>query len=154
MAFENSIFKKSLLKYANKNESLDINKWEDFKLGEDASLHPYIAQEIISLYSYVDVLKKGLEKECDYNRLLKKENIEIKEELEYLYSLCDNDDEEEKANSINYEYDVDADEEKKSIDIMTNDISNETIVESNDNNNSKSTPFELNLKKKGKKVSH
>ena len=84
-----------LNKFYNKLESY-INKHCQnsnnlpFKYNEDTIITSEIAEEIYIMYQQLFSIQRLWEKEKDYSRLLKKENNELKEELDsYSYNEDD-----------------------------------------------------------------
>ena len=78
--FQRKLFK-FIRKYQNETEIMP-----HFKYDETTYLAPEVTQEIVILYQQVAFLHDELEKEKDYSRLLKRENVEMQEELEYYYN--------------------------------------------------------------------
>ena len=89
----NDFFQK-LKKYILKNQEKFpmVELAPHFKYDETTIISPSIANQIYSLYEQVITLQQLWEKEKDYSRLLKNENMELQEELNY---MIDNDDSEE-----------------------------------------------------------
>ena len=56
-----------------------------FKYKETTYIEPQVVFEIYSLIKQRNSLQSMWEKECDYNRLLRNENSDLRNELEYLY---------------------------------------------------------------------
>ena len=94
-----SDFQNKLIKYINKNyQNPDASP--HFKYGETTYIEPEIAFEIANVFQQLNVLQNMWEKEKDYNRLLRKENQELSEELDYCYEQ-DNVDEDENDSLLN-----------------------------------------------------
>ena len=97
-----SEFFKKLEKYINKMEKqYPIELAPHFKYDETTIISPDIANELYGVYSQLLITQQLWEKEKDYSRLLKKENDELRDELDYLYS--DENNGEEDTNSNNNE---------------------------------------------------
>ena len=95
-------FQNELIKYANKNcQNPDMAP--HFKYKETTYIEPEIAFEIAGLFQKLSTLQNMWEKEKDYNRLLRKENQELNEELYYYNSEDGNDEEIESISSISKE---------------------------------------------------
>ena len=87
-------FFQKLKKYILKNQEKfpTVELAPHFKYDETTIISPLIANQIYSLYEQAITLQQLWEKEKDYSRLLKNENMELQEELNY---MIDNDDSEE-----------------------------------------------------------
>ena len=82
----NSFYNK-LKKYIFKNRAqLDSGTAPHFKFNEFTIIDPEIAIEIFGIYESFNSVKNLWEKEKDYSRLLKNENISLQEELDHIYS--------------------------------------------------------------------
>ena len=89
-----SDFFKKLEKYINKMEKkYPIELAPHFKYDETTIISPDIANELYGIYTQLSITQQLWEKEKDYARLLRKENNELKDELDYLYSDQDDDEE-------------------------------------------------------------
>ena len=94
-----SDFFKKLEKYIIKMEKeYPIELAPHFKFDETTIISPDVANEVYGIYSQLYVIQQLWEKEKDYSRLLKKENNELRDELDYLYSDQDDDEENNIAN--------------------------------------------------------
>ena len=82
-------FRKKLFQYMNKNHNTSIDLAPHFKYNETTIIDPMVAQELMSLYNQLDAFIELFDKEKDYNRLLRKENQELTDELNSLYNNCD-----------------------------------------------------------------
>ena len=93
-------FYKQLDKYIRKMEKkYPVELAPPFKYDEDTIISASVANEIYGIYSQVSVLQQLWNKEKDYCRLLKKENDELKDELDYLYDSDDDEDDVELNNN-------------------------------------------------------
>lgn len=68
-----------------------VNKYQDgimpqFVYKDGTTLSPGIVEELSSQYKQFEILQEMWEKEKDYCRLLRKENLELQDELNYLYN--------------------------------------------------------------------
>ena len=82
-----SDFFKKLEKYTkNMEKKYPIELAPHFKYDETTIISAELANQIYALYEQLIVVQGLWEKEKDYSRLLKKENAELKDELDYLYA--------------------------------------------------------------------
>ena len=94
-------------KFYNKLESYINKTYQNantpaFKYNENTIMDPEVAREIYLTYQQLFSIQQLWDKEKDYSRLLKKENNELKEELDfYSYSEDDEDDEYEESDILN-----------------------------------------------------
>ena len=90
-------FYNKLKKYIIKMEKeYPIELAPHFKFDETTIISADVAKQIYSLYEQLSVIQGLWEKEKDYSRLLRKENDELRCELDY---LCSDQDDEEDNNS-------------------------------------------------------
>lgn len=95
----NDFFKK-LEKYIIKMEKkYPIELAPHFKYDETTIISADVANQIYSLYEQLTAIQGLWEKEKDYSRLLKNENNELRDELDYLYA--EDDDEENNISNGN-----------------------------------------------------
>ena len=88
-----SDFFKKLEKYIkNMEKKYPIELAPHFKYDETTIISPDIANELYGIYTQLLITQQLWEKEKDYARLLKKENNELRDELEYLYNDGENED--------------------------------------------------------------
>lgn len=84
----NNKFYKKLESYINK--TYQSANAPAFKYNENTIMAPEVAREIYLMYQQLFSIQQLWEKEKDYSRLLKKENNELKEELDsYSYGEDD-----------------------------------------------------------------
>ena len=82
-----SDFFKKLAKYIkNMEKKYPIELAPHFKCDETTIISAEVANQIYSLYEQLIAIQSLWEKEKDYSRLLKKENDELTDELNYLYA--------------------------------------------------------------------
>lgn len=92
-------FYNKLKKYIlNNQKNYPIELAPHFKYDETTIISADVANQIYSLYEQLITIQGLWEKEKDYSRLLKKENDELRDELDYLYSDEDNDEEDTNSN--------------------------------------------------------
>ena len=92
-------FYNKLKKYIlNNQKNYPIELAPHFKYDETTIISADVANQIYSLYEQLIAIQGLWEKEKDYSRLLKKENDELRDELDYLYSDEDNDEEDTNSN--------------------------------------------------------
>lgn len=84
-----SKFVKEISKYIKQNATSALPA--HFKFEETTIIDPEVVAEIYGYIVQANMLKDLYDKECDYNRLLRKENSELKEELEDAYSFDEED---------------------------------------------------------------
>ena len=79
-------FFKKLVKYMNTKDkdNTDAFKYLDTVIDFDT------AELIYNVWCQKNMLEEAYAKECDYNRLLRQENNNLNDELEYVYSKEDN----------------------------------------------------------------
>ena len=100
ITIEMSDFFKKLEKYIkNMEKNYPIELAPHFKYDETTIISPDVANELYGIYAQLSITQQLWEKEKDYARLLKKENVELRDELDYLYSDEDNDEEDTNSNS-------------------------------------------------------
>lgn len=93
-----SDFFKKLAKYIrNMEKKYPIELAPHFKYDETTIISPDVANQLYSLYEQLITIQGLWEKEKDYSRLLKKENDELRDELNYLYSDQNNDEEDDNS---------------------------------------------------------
>lgn len=80
-----------LYKYFRQDKILNVNEKEPkpFIYNNNEIRYP-LAVELIKLNERLKLMEPAYDKECDYNRLLRKENTELQEELEYFYQASNN----------------------------------------------------------------
>ena len=83
-------FKNKLFNYANKHKTTE-QELPSFKFNDTTYIDGDIVMELAFLLSQMDVLQEMFQKECDYNRLLRKENQELTSELEQILNNYDED---------------------------------------------------------------
>lgn len=94
-----SDFFKKLEKYIkNMEKKYPMELAPHFKYDETTIISAELANQIYALYEQLIAIQGLWEKEKDYSRLLKKENDELRDELDYLYSDEDNDEEDTNSN--------------------------------------------------------
>lgn len=92
-------FYNKLHKYIMKNEgALILGIAPHFSYKETTSIEPKVANEIYCMYTQLKVIKDLWDKEKDYSRLLKKENIELQDKLN---ALNTNEEDNDDMNNIN-----------------------------------------------------
>ena len=95
-----SDFFKKLAKYIrNMEKRYSIELAPHFKYDETTIISPNVANQLYSIYEQLIAIQGLWEKEKDYSRLLKKENDELRDELDYLYSDQNDDEEDDNSNS-------------------------------------------------------
>ena len=93
-------FYNKLKKYIlNNQKNYPIELAPHFKYDETTIISADVANQLYSLYEQLITIQGLWEKEKDYSRLLKKENDDLRDELDYLYSDEDNDEEDTNSNS-------------------------------------------------------
>ena len=99
-----SDFFKKLEKYIkNMEKKYPIELAPHFKYDETTIISAELANQIYALYEQLIAIQGLWEKEKDYSRLLKKENDELREELNYLYAELEDDSDDTTLNSNNKE---------------------------------------------------
>lgn len=97
------MFFKKLENYILKMEKeIPIELAPHFKYDETTIISSEVANQIYSLFEQLYAIQQMWEKEKDYSRLLKKENLELQDELNHLYSKNNCDDNCNNSNKINY----------------------------------------------------
>lgn len=85
-------FYNKLKKYILANQQkYHIELAPHFKYDETTIMSAEVANQIYALYEQLIAVQGLWEKEKDYSRLLKKENDELREELDYVYAESEDD---------------------------------------------------------------
>lgn len=95
----NDFFKKLEKYILNNQKKHPIELAPHFKYDETTIISSDVANQLYALYEQLIAIQSLWEKEKDYARLLKKENDELRYELDYLYSDQDSDEEDINSNS-------------------------------------------------------
>lgn len=99
-----SDFFKKLEKYIkNMEKKYPIELAPHFKYDETTIISAEVVNQIYALYEQLIAIQGLWEKEKDYSRLLKKENDELKDELNYLYAEPEDDSDENTLSNNNKE---------------------------------------------------
>lgn len=99
-----SDFFKKLEKYTkNMEKKYPIELAPHFKYDETTIISSELANQIYALYEQLIAIQGLWEKEKDYSRLLKKENDELRDELDYLYAESEDDPDDTTLSSDNEE---------------------------------------------------